>query len=130
MINSTNLINSEEAGPGFKMLYSLAASRSSLSTLCLYDSTPITVNLNKKFTTNVPNQFVQEENTTYLVYPLGFENFVLCDGCSILKSACHYENLLLKMHHDFELMSFKNYPITRYNSMGQSIHVSNQHTYM
>ena len=76
-------MNSEEVGAGFEVLYSSAASISSRSTLfCM------TEHLNSKFkwkvATNVPNQFVLAENTTHPAHPQGYQNFVVCDGCSIL----------------------------------------------
>ena len=40
MMNSANSVNSADAGPGFEMLYSSAASKSLLHTGCLNDWEP------------------------------------------------------------------------------------------
>ena len=40
-MNSANSVNSADAGPGFEMLYSSAASKSLLHTGCLHDWEPI-----------------------------------------------------------------------------------------
>lgn len=85
-MNSANSVNSADVGPGFEMLYSSAASKSSLHTGCLHDWEPKQNGFKYAYLclyVFAIYHFDVEENIEHLELPQDSLHFVVYDDYSI-----------------------------------------------